>query len=249
MKRLSFAIMLLASLPVGAHEITSPFYLPEAGHFLTTTKAVYDKNKQTLSPTMRKYRKNVSEEITAGLGRGFAALFSGEMNWTRQKQETSFSIPHTKGYSAGLKGVWQMNSFLSEIVLRYHQTTDVDFAPRRTLDGDVYFGGNLAAMTPYLHLKGVFPLNARHEFNNPIYRAETGVFQPVNKNLTLDTALFLNYDKNIKERSYGIRGELSYLLTSWASLGINGEWQARGHAENHTKTYHQQVGMNLRLAF
>ena len=216
---------------------------------MTKTTAVYDKKKWTSSPTTRKYRRSVSEEITAGLGMGFAALFSGEVNWTRQKQEESFSVPHTKGYSAGLKGVWQMDTFLSEVVIRYHQTTDVDFSPRRTIDGDVYLGGNLATMTPYLHLKGTFPLNARPEFNNPIYRVETGVFQNINKNLTLDMALFLNYDKNIKGRSNGIKGELAYLFTSWLSLGINGEWQARGHAKAHTKTYHQQVGINLRLSF
>ena len=163
MKRLSFAIMLLGALPVWAHEITSPFYLPEAGHFLTQTKGVYDKNKWTLSPTMRKYRCSISEEVIAGLGMGVAALFSGEINWTRQKQNVSLSIPHTKGYSAGLKGLWQMDSFLSEVIIRYHQTTDVDFAPRRALEGDIYVGGQLATMTPYLHFKGAFPLNARPE--------------------------------------------------------------------------------------
>lgn len=249
MKKLSFMMMLLAAIPVWAHEITSPFYVPEAGHFLTKTTAVYDKNKRTLSPMVRQYRRSVSEEVTAGLGMGVAALLGGEINWTRQKQETTLSKPHTKGYSAGLKGVWQMDSFLSGVIVRYHQTTDVDFAPRRALDTDLYLGRQLAQMTPYLHLKGNFPLNAEHDFNDPVYRGETGVFQNINKNLTLDTALFLNYDKNIKGRSYGIRGELAYLFTSWASLGINGEWQASGHAKNQTKTYHQQVGINLRLAF
>ena len=249
MKKISFMMMLLASMPVWAHEITSPFYVPSAGHFLSTTKAVYDKNKRTLSPTVHQYRRSLSEEITAGLGMGFAVLFGGEMNWTRQKQETTFSKPHTKDYSVGLKGVWQMDSFLSKGIIRYHQTTDVDFAPRRALDGEIYLGQQLATMTPYLHLKGSFPLNADHDFNDPVYRVETGVFQNINKNLTLDTALFLNYDKNIKGRSCGIRGELAYLLTSWASVGIHGEWQANGHAKNDTKTYHQQVGINLRLAF
>ena len=249
MKKLSVALLLLTALPAGAHEITSPFYVPKAGHFLSTTAAQYDKNKRTLSPTVRQYRRSVSEEITAGLGMGVAAILGGEVNWTRQKQNTTFSAPHAKGYSAGLKGVWEMNSFLSEVILRYHQTTDVDFAPRRTVEGDIYFGKQLNAMTPYLHLKGDFPLNARPEWNNPTYRAETGVFQAVNKSLTLDTALFLNYDKNIKGRSYGMRAELAYLLTSWASIGVGGEWQARGHAKERTKTYHQQVGINLRLAF
>ena len=117
------------------------------------------------------------------------------------------------------------------------------------MEADLRFGKALKSMTPYLHLTGHFPLNAHPEFNNPIYRAETGVFQNVNDKMTLDTALYLGYDKNIHGKSYGIRTELSYLVCSWASIGINGEWQARGHAKNGAKTYHQSVGANIRLAF
>ena len=249
MKFASFSLILLSALPVFAHEITSPFYVPAAGQFLSLTTATYNKYKLTVKPTLRTYRQSVVQELSVGFGAGLAGIFSGEMDWTRQKQDVSFSYPHTKGYTAGLKGRWQMDSFLMQIVTQYHQTTNVNFAPRRALEGDVYLGKQLATMTPYLHLKGLFPLNARPEFNNPIYRGETGVFQPVNKKITLDTALFLNYDENIKGRSYGIRGELSYLFTSWASIGINGEWQARGHAKNRTRTYHQMVGANLRFSF
>ena len=48
MKKLSFALFLLTAMPVVAHEITSPFYVPEVGHFLSKTTAQYDKNKWTL---------------------------------------------------------------------------------------------------------------------------------------------------------------------------------------------------------
>ena len=249
MKFLPLSLMILASFPAFAHEITSPFYLPTLGVFSTKTAVSYDKNKHTTNPTTRTYRQKALQEITAGLGAGLAGIFWGEMNWTRQKQETTLSFPQTKGYGAGLKGVWQMDSFLTQASVIYHQTTNVAFAPRRLIETNLYLGKQLSSMTPYLHLWGLFPLNARPEFNNPVYRAETGVFQSINTNWTLDTALFLNYDKNIQGRSYGIRSELSYLFTSWASIGINGEWQARGHAKNNTKTYHQGLGANLRFSF
>ena len=242
-------LFLLLSVPVFASEITSPFYVPQLGHVLTKTSADYEKGKRTMKPTTRTYRRSVNEEITIGLGAGMAGVISGDMNWTRQKGITSISAPHTKGYGAGLKGSWEVESFLTQISALYHQTTNVDFEPRRLMKADLYLGKKLNVMTPYLHLAGDFPLHVRPEWNEPRYRGETGVFQPVNKNLTLDTALFLDYDKNIKGRSYGIRTSLDWLMTSWASLGINGEWQPTGHAKAHTKTYRQKVGTHLQLSF
>ena len=241
--------VLLFCVPVSATEITSPFYLPNAGHLLNQTRGNYTKNKIKTTPLTRTYHRALNNELTVGLGAGFAALVSGELNWTRQKQVTTLSEPHTTAYKVGLKGQWETGPVLTQLSALYHQTDNVAFLPRRTLETHLRFGKPLKSMTPYLHLTGDFPLNARPEFNNPVYRGETGVFQSINQKMTLDTALYLQYDKNIQERSYGIRGEWSYLVTSRVAFGLNGEWQARGKAHNSTKTYHQSVGAKVTFSF
>ena len=104
-------------------------------------------------------------------------------------------------------------------------------------------------MTPYLNLLGNFPLNARPDFNNPLYRSEVGIFQSINDKMTLDTALYLQYDKNEKGKSYGIQGEYSYLATPWLAFGLNGSWQARGHAKGGAKTYQKSMGIKTTLSF
>ena len=249
MKFLTIPLFSLLSFSAMATEITSPFYLPDLGKVLSTTQAQYTKNKQTLSPTLRQYKRQVNQQIMLGLGGGFATLFEGNINWNKQKQDVSFSTPHATDYGVGLQAQGEFEKILMQVSALYRQTTDTAFAPRREIETHLRLGKNLKTMTPYLHLAGNFPLNARAEFNEPLYRAETGVFQGVNKNLTLDSALFLQYDKNIHGRSYGIRSELAYLMTSWSSVALNGAWQARGHAKNNTKTYHQSVGLSFKIAF
>ncbi len=249
MKKILLLASAFLSIPAAAHEITSPFYLPEMGHVLSQTSALYSKNKITTSPTTRTYRTTIVEELTLGLGAGLAALMNGDLNWTRQKQDKTLSAPHTKGYAAGLKGQWEVNGLLTQFSGLYHQTTEVDFSARRLLETHFRFGKQLKTMTPYVHLQGNFPLHARSHFNNPLYRVETGVFQQVSPKTTLDTALYLQYDKNVKGKSYGIRGEYSYLATQWMAISINGQWQARGHAKAHEKTYHQQIGTKISFSF
>ena len=249
MKILNAMLFSLLAFPAAAHEITSPFYLPQMGGIQTETAANYTKNKLKETTTSRVYQHDLSEKITLGLGAGLAALIEGQMDWTKQKQYTTLSYPHTKTYGAGLKGQWELSDILTQLSVLYHQTTNVFFEPRRKIESHLYLGKQLKSMTPYLHLTGNFPLNARTELNNPIYRVETGTFQKINEKMTLDTALYLNYDKNIKGRSYGIRGELAYLICSWSSVGVKAEWQARGHAKNDADTYHQSVGINLRFSF
>lgn len=249
MKTLVPFFMGMIALPALATPITSPFYLPQAGHVLSQTTAQYTKNKIKNNASMRLYRRNLSEEITLGLGAGMALLINGDLNWTRQKHPLFSVHSSAKSYSAGLKGQWNWESVMAQFTAQYHQTTDVDFAPRRAIEAHMRLGKALKAMTPYLHLAGTFPLNARSAFNAPIYRGETGVFQPIKESMTLDTALYLQYDKNTKERSYGIRAEWSYALTSWMSFGLNGTWQARGKASHSTKTYHQSAGAKITFAF
>ena len=249
MKFLTFSCISLLAFSASATEITSPFYLPEMGHVLNQTNAHYTKNKMKANPTIHTYQRSVNDELTIGLGTGLAALINGDINWTKQKQGVSFSAPHTTGYAAGLKGQFNLNSILVQLSTLYHQTTDIHFSPRRQIEADLRLGKELKTMTPYLHLNTFLPLNARPEINNPIYLAETGVFQNVNDKMTLDSALYLRYDKNIKGRSYGIREELSYLITSWMAFGIKGEWQARGKAKNGAHTYHKSAGINLRFSF
>ena len=249
MKILSIALISLLTVPVLASEITSPFYLPQTGHFLTKTDATYNKDKFKVDTTSRRYQRTLGEKIMLGIGGGMAVLIGGDLNWTKQKEQLTFSHPHTKTYAAGLKGQWETMGILTQISTLYRQTTNVFFEPRRQMETHIRLGKNLKFMIPYLHLKGQFPLNARPQFDEPIYRAETGVFQNVNDKITLDSALYLAYDKNIHGKSYGLRTELSYLLSSWSSIGINGEWQAKGHAKNGADTYHQSVGINMRFAF
>ena len=242
------ASLLLTCLPAMATPISSPFYQPTMGHFLSKTSASYTKNKIKTTPTTRSYHRSLGEEVTLGLGSGFAALIAGDLNWTRQKQEISFSTPHASAYGAGLQGQWNLGGILTNLSVLYHQSTNVNFEARRKIKTNLYLGKELDKMTPYLHLTGNFPLNARAEFNDPLYRGETGVFQSVNDKMTLDTALYLQYDKNAKERSYGIRGEWSYLPTNWIAISLNGEWQARGKSHKR-KTYHQLLGTKITFSF
>ena len=74
-------------------------------------------------------------------------------------------------------------------------------------------------------------------------------FNPNNDWLRQELVHALKYDKNIKERSYGMRGEISYIATSWLAFCLEGEWQARGHAKSNTKTYHQEVGIKTVFSF
>ena len=249
MKFFNVITLSLLAFPALAEEITSPFYLPEMGHILNQTGFTYIKKKRTTRPTTRLYQRTLSDQITLGLGAGLAAVLEGDIAWQHQKQNTTLSYPHTKAYGAGLKGQWEIGGFLSQVKVLYQQSTNVQLVPRRTIWAETYLGKKLTSMTPYLHLVGNFPIHARKDLNAPLYRAETGVFQTVNKKTTLDTALFLQYDQNIQERSYGIQGEVSYLMTPWASIGLNGQWQARGHAKGDTKTYFQRAGINVKIAF
>ena len=249
MKLWMIPVVCLLTLPSMAAEITSPFYLPEAGHVWGKTEAVFIKDKIKDKKTVRFYDQGVGQKLSLGLGGGLAALVEGNMHWIRQKQEKTFSYPRTKEYAAGIKGGWNFDSFLTQLSVLYRQTTNVNFSARRLMETHLRLGKQLKTMTPYLHLAGRFPLNARPEVNAPIYRAETGVFQTVNDKMTLDSALFLNYNKNIKERSYGIRSEISYSLFDGVAVGINGEWQARGRAKNNAHTYHQKVGASIQFAF
>ncbi|MGN0919221.1 MAG: hypothetical protein ACI4OR_00445 [Alphaproteobacteria bacterium] len=249
LKTFCSSVVLLFCAPVMATEITSPFYMPKAGHILNKTEANYTKNKMKGAPLTRTYRRAFNNELTLGMGGGIAVQLGGELDWTRQKQTTTLSVPHQTSYDAGLKGQWETGDFLTQISALYHQTDAVKFAARRELEAHVRLGKPLQTMTPYLHLAGSFPLNARPDFNAPLYRGETGVFQPINDKMTLDSALYLQYDKNIRERSYGIRGEWSYLPTSWVAISLNGEWQARGKARAGAKTYHQFVGVKMTFAF
>ena len=243
MKLLTIGFLSFLALPAMATEITSPFYMPELGHVQSKTMGQYSKSKRQTMPN--KYQRQLLQEMTSGLGGGIAALAAGDLNWT--KQDGSF--PHTKGYSAGLKGQWEVGGILTQLSAVYHQTTNVNFEPRRQMETQVRLGKKLQKMTPYVALSGKFPMNARSDFNDPIYRTDVGVFQPVNDKMTLDTTLYLKYNKNIKERSYGIRGELSYNVSSWLAFGIEGQWQARGHAKSDTKTYHQSIGIKTILSF
>ena len=243
MKLLTIGFLSFLALPVMATEVTSPFYLPELGHVQSKTNGQYTKNKRKTMPN--RYQRQLAQEITIGLGAGIATLAAGDLNWTRQNG----SFPHTKGYAAGLKGQWDIGGILTQFSTWYHQTTNVSFEARRQMEAQVRLGKQLQKMTPYISLKGKFPMNARPEFNDPVYRGDIGVFQPINDKMTLDTTLYLKYDKNIKERSFGIRGEYSYAVTSWLAFGVQGEWQARGHAKSNTKTYHQSVGVKTTLSF
>ncbi len=243
MKILTIGFLSFLALPVMANEITSPFYLPELGHVQSKTTGHYAKNKRKTMPRM--YQRTLGQELAVGLGGGFAALVAGDLNWIKQNG----SFPHTKGYSAGLKGQWEVGGILTQLSTWYHQTTNVSFEPRRQMDAQVRLGKKLQKMTPYINLYGKFPMNVRPQFNDPVYRGDVGVFQPVNDKMTLDTTLYLKYDKNIKERSYGIRGELSYMATSWLAFGVEGEWQERGHAKSNTKTYHQSIGIKTTISF
>ena len=249
MKTILSGVIVLMALPAFATPITSPFYLPQGGHVVSQTVADYTKNKAKETPSVRTYRKKLGQRFTLGLGAGLAALLEGELDWTRQKQQMTVSRPHTKSYGAGLKSQWTWDKTVMQIATLYHQTTNVDFDPRREIQAHVRLGQSLKTMTPYLHLTGTFPLNAWDDLNMPVYRAETGVFQPIKTSMTLDTALYLQYDKNTKERSYGIRGEWSYMATSWMAVSLNGEWQARGKTAGNTKTYHGTVGAKLTFAF
>ena len=235
------------TLPALAHPITSPFYLPDSGHVLTQTSAVFNKNKIKTNTSTRTYHQGLAQQMVLGLGGGLAAQLQGDLNWLRQKQAPS--VPHAKAYNAGLNGVWDINGVLTRLNVFYRQSSNVQTEPRRAIHSHFYVGKSLKNMTPYLHVSTRIPLNARPVFNDPVYRAETGVFQPIKTSMTLDTALYLQYDKNIKERSYGIRAQWSYLISSWMSFGLNGEWQARGHARNNAHTYHQSVGATITLAF
>ena len=247
MKLLTLLTLSFLTAPALASEITSPFYIPSTGHVLSQTQTSFSKMKQT--PGKRTYHRLLDEEISLGLGAHFSAILSGNLNWTHQKQRTSLSFPHKTGYSTGVKGQWALKGLLTQTAILYHQTNNVHFTPRRTLEGHFRFGKELKTLTPYLHLVGNFPLNARTEFNNPIYRGETGVFQNINNKMTLDTALYLQYDKNIKGKSYGIQAEWSYLPVSWVAIGLNGSWQARGHAKYNEKTYHKSIGIKTTFSF
>ena len=169
MKSLIFTAAFLCATTALASEITSPFYLPQTGHFLAQTQGQFSKTKQT--PGIRTYRRLFNEDLTIGLGAGLAAQIIGNLNWTRQKQNTTVSAPHTQGYSAGLKGQWEIGKIMTQLTALYSQTTDVNFSPRRTIEPHLRLGQELKTMTPYLHLWGQFPLNARPKFNNPFYRA------------------------------------------------------------------------------
>ena len=249
MKKWMSAFITLTTLPALATEISSPFYQPSMGHIVSQTSALYTKHKIKGTPTTRTYRRDLGERITLGLGAGLAALIEGNLDWTRQKQIFTQKIPHTKTYAAGLTGVGCFEGILVQLGALYRQTTNVIFEPRREIEAQMRLGKQLKTMTPYLHLNAHFPLNARKEFNTPVYRAETGVFQSVNKAMTLDTALYLQYDKNIQERAYGIRTEWAYLVTSSIAFSLNGEWQARGHAPGNTRTYHQAIGTKITFHF
>lgn len=249
MRFFGFTLISLLAVPAVAQEITSPFYVPEAGHILSQTTASFTKDKLKSDPTGRTYHRQLGEDLTLGLGAGFSALVSGELNWTKLKQEVSFSLPRAKEYGAGLKGQWEVGGILTQLSALYRQTTNVDFEARRKTEVHLRLGKTLKTMTPYLHLAGIFPMNGRTDFNDNIYLGETGVFQKVKDKMTLDSAIYLKYDKNTKGRSCGIRGELSYQFTSWMALGLNGAWQARGRAKNHAHTYHQMAGIKATFAF
>ena len=59
----------------------------------------------------------------------------------------------------------------------------------------------------------------------------------------------LDYDKNEKERSYGIQSELAYLPVSWVALGVNGLCQMRGKAKSSANTYNWGLGISIRFSF
>ncbi len=241
--------VILTSFSAFATEMTSPFYLPQAGHLLIQTGTTYTKNKIKTAPSTRTYRRALNEEITVGLSNNIALLLGGDLNWMRQKQMTTFSTPRTTGYETGLKVQGELGGILTQLTALYHQQTNANWASRRNIETHARLGKTFQEMTPYLHLQGTFPMNARSDFNTPIYRGETGVFQNINSEMTLDSALYLQYDKNTKERSYGIRGEYAYLPTKWMALSINGEWQARGKVHHQTKTYHQSIGTKITFSF
>ncbi len=247
MKLAVMTTLCFLSVPVLAHEITSPFYQPAFGDFLSETRADYTKRKVQNKPTQKYYRRALTESISVGLGKGWAALVQGDLVW--QKKSSAPSVPHTKGYSLGARYLLEKESFLWVVSASYHQTGDRRFDPKHSILADVRFGKKLKTMTPYIHGIGQFPLNAEPDVNSPVYQAEMGVFQPINAHATLDSNLFLKYDKNIKERAYGAQLEGSYLMTSNVSLGIKGAWQVSGHAQNSAKTYCQSVGANLRFSF
>ena len=249
MKKRIILLTAMMACPALAMEITSPFYQPQAGHILSKTGAFYTKNKMKDRPSVRIYRRDLNEEITLGLGAGLAALMEGDLNWTRQKQIFTQKHPQTKGYAAGLKGQWQFDDVLTQFSALYRQTTNVIMEPRREIEAHVRLGKQLKTMTPYVHLSATFPLNARSDTNGNIYRGETGVFQTVNTSMTLDSAIYLQYDKNMQERSYGIRAEWSYLINPQIAWSLNGEWQARGHAKGNTRTYHQAIGTKITFTF
>ena len=73
MKTFLTASLLLSCLPATATPISSPFYQPKMGHFLSKTSASYTKNKIKTTPTTRSYHRFLNEEVALGLGGGVAA--------------------------------------------------------------------------------------------------------------------------------------------------------------------------------
>ena len=84
------------TLPALAHPITSPFYLPDSGHVLTETSAVFNKNKIKTNTTARTYHQGLAQQMVLGLGGGLAAQLQGDGH-SRRLRERRQDHSHLRG--------------------------------------------------------------------------------------------------------------------------------------------------------
>lgn len=271
---MNFRTLLLASAAVmvaGAAsakdiaDFTNPFSLPTEGKVLSDTRADYGRLRTDTGTNESVSEKMyVSEEVTVGLGNGFAV--TGRIGNTFD-EEGEFNNDHNFDYALGVKYNHDFGKVLTQVGASFsaydpqsfygQAATDEDDGDRwhKSVNGYVMVGYDAGCMTPYTK----FAVNGEidHDNNEQEYTWSLGVHKTWEK-ASADVSVSYVFgefdyendgvDGNNKVEEFYLNGEANYFVKENVALGVYGSYYLGGDYHKDID-YGYEAGLSARVLF
>jgi hypothetical protein len=273
---MSFRTLLLASAAVmvaGAAsakdmtDFTNPFYLPVEGKVLSDTRVDYGRlHIDTGSEEAVSEKMHASEEVTVGLGNGFA--LTGRIGNTFD-EEGEFNNDHNFDYAVGAKYNHDFGKVMTQVAASFSAYDPQSFYGQaygddnekyndrweKSIDAHVMVGYDAGCITPYTKFAVEGDIDT--DSNEQEYTWSLGVHKTWEKASADVSVNYVfgefdfdddNVDGNNKIEEFYLNGEANFFVKENIALGIYGSYYLGGD-------YHKDIdngyeaGLSARVLF
>lgn len=263
---LTLTAALLASSSVFAADITSPFYQPAKGGFLSDTNAMYQNTANGNHAVTNGNGDDIfaSETLTYGITRKFAVTGTLADVWKLEGRPKKYDNWSNPAYSVGVRynlidcersklkvqlgadytqGAYSFTPFLSAGALFNHRV--------KTFDGFVKVGYDAGkTFLPYVTASILKPIGEYEQ--KPYYTGRAGLYNYFTKVISTDFGVSYTYSSDAGKaegkhlKIFGLDTGINFKLTDAMSIGLTGSYVIDMKPAD--RDYYT-VGANFKIAF